>query len=62
MSIIRHIKRYSTKGTHIILRSVADLGNLLYPKITQTHLKGLKLIKHGAVHSGVINNIIITKK
>ncbi len=60
-SVIRHIKRYSTKGTHIILRSVVDLGNLLYPKITQTHLKGLQLIKYGDTHHGVINNIIITK-
>ncbi|MFM2383432.1 MAG: hypothetical protein RIQ72_4 [Candidatus Parcubacteria bacterium] len=61
MSIIRHIKRYSAKGTHIILRSVVDLGNLLYPKITPAHLKGLQLINYGVVHSGVINNIIITK-
>lgn len=61
MSIIRHIKRYSKKGTHIVLRSVTDLGNLLYPKITSAHLKGLQLIKHGAVYNGVINNIIITK-
>lgn len=59
--IINHVALYAEKGTHIILRSVADLGTLLYPEITADHLKSIDVVKKYNRPKGVINNIIVGK-
>ncbi len=59
--IIDHVAHYAEKGIHIVLRSVSDLGTLLYPEITAEHLKSIDVVKRCERPKGVINNIIVGK-
>lgn len=59
--IIEHVAHYAEKGTHIVLRSVSDLGTLLYPEITADHLKNIDVVKKYDRPKGIINNIIVGK-
>lgn len=61
IGIIEHVARHAEKGTHIVLRSVSDLGTLLYPEITADHLKSIDVVKKYERPKGVINNIIVGK-
>ncbi len=58
-NIIEHIASYAEKGTHIVLRSVSNLGALLYPEIKTDHMKNIDVLKRYDRPRGVINNIII---
>lgn len=60
--IINHVVERSEKGTHIVMRSVNDLGILLYPEITPLHLKDIEVIRKSKSPRDIINNIIIGKK
>ncbi len=59
--IIEHVTNHADKGTHIVLRSVKDLGTLLYPEITDEHLKNINVLKINERQQGIINNIIVGK-
>ena len=57
--IVDHIAQHARKGTHVILRSVTDLGVLLYPEVKFEHLKSMEAVKIYDKQPGVINNLII---
>jgi len=61
IKIVSHISNQSEKGTHVILRSVSDLGTLLYPNIRVDTLKGINVLKKYDRPKGIINNIIVGK-
>jgi nicotianamine synthase len=60
--IIDHVVARSERDTHIVMRSVSDLGTLLYPEITPLHLKDIEVIRRSESPRDIINNIIIGKK
>ena len=60
--IIDHVVSKSGKDSHIVMRSVSNLGKLLYPEITQDHLKNIQVIRRSENSKDVINSIIIGKK
>lgn len=60
--IIDHVVARSKKNTHIVMRSVSDLGTLLYPEITSAQLKDIEVIRRSQSPRDIINNIIIGKK
>lgn len=60
--IIDHVVARSERDTHIVMRSVSDLGTLLYPEITPLHLKNVEVIRRSESPRDIINNIIIGKK
>ena len=60
--IIDHVVANTKKHTHIIMRSVNNLGSLLYPQITLSHLKNIQVIHTSQSPKDIINNIIIGKK
>ena len=60
--IINHVVTRSNRNNHIVMRSVNNLGALLYPKITLTHLKNIEVISMSESPRDIINNIIIGKK
>lgn len=62
LKIIRYVSSHCNKDTHIILRSVTNLGTLLYPEITAKCLDELSVVKIFDQPKGVINNIIVCKK
>lgn len=57
--IINHVVSKTIKGTHIIMRSVNNLGTLLYPEVISEHLKNIEFVGKSKSPKGVINNIII---
>jgi len=61
IEVIEHIAKYGEKGTHIILRSVTNLGVLLYPEINIDHLRNIEVLRKYDRPKGVINNIIVGK-
>jgi nicotianamine synthase len=61
VKIIDHIVARSKTDTHIVMRSVSGLGVLLYPEISSTHLKNIKVIRRSKSPRDIINNIIIGK-
>ena len=60
--IIDHVVARSERNTHIVMRSVSNLGTLLYPEITPAHLKDIEVIRRSESPKDIINNIIIGKK
>lgn len=60
-SLIKHITKHATQNTYLILRSVSDLGALLYPEVSSKCLKNINVIKKTKRKKGIINNIIIGK-
>lgn len=60
--IINHLVSKCAKDTHIVMRSVTDLGTLLYSEITPTQLKDVEVIRRSKGTRDFINNIIIGKK
>lgn len=62
IKIIDHVVARSERNAHIVMRSVSDLGMLLYPEITPLHLKDIEVIRRSESPRDIINNIIIGKK
>ncbi len=60
--IIDHIAGKSAVNTHIVMRSVSDLGTLLYPEITAEHLKNIDVVRRSGRSKDIINTIIVGKK
>ncbi len=60
--VIDHVVAKSGKHAHIVMRSVSDLGTLLYLEITPTHLRDMEVIRRSERTRDFINTIIIGKK
>jgi nicotianamine synthase len=57
--IVKHIIKNAQENTHIILRGVEGLGELLYSPVSDNIFKYLKDVKKYDSPKGVINNVII---
>jgi len=59
--IIDHVVSRSLKNTTIMMRSVSDLGVLLYPEVVLTSSKEIDLIQARETPKDIINTILVGK-
>jgi hypothetical protein len=60
--IISHVVSKIGEDVSLVMRNVDNLGVLLYPEVTESHLKEIEVLRRSISPKDIINTIIIGKK